>query len=80
MNLGPYGPIFLKYLHRVHDLYLKIITQFYLGKLTPAEKELIVVATSAKNNCQYCVVAHSAVHRIFSKKPYLADQVFLMGL
>ena len=34
-----------------------------------------MVVTSAKNNCLYCVVAHSAVHRILSKNPYLADQV-----
>lgn len=43
--------------------------------LTKAEKELIVVATSAANNCTYCVVAHGALHRIFSKRPLVADQV-----
>ncbi len=45
------------------------------GNLTPTEKEMIVVATSARNNCLYCVIAHSAVQRIFGKKPYLPDQV-----
>jgi 4-carboxymuconolactone decarboxylase len=43
--------------------------------LTPAEKEMIVVATSSANGCQYCVIAHGALLRIFSKKPLLADQI-----
>ena len=43
--------------------------------LTKAEKEMIVVATSAENNCQYCVVAHGAVLRIRSKNPTIADQI-----
>ncbi|XP_072519653.1 uncharacterized protein [Salminus brasiliensis] len=45
------------------------------GGLSKAERELIVVATSAHNHCLYCVVSHSALHRIYSKKPMLADQV-----
>lgn len=43
--------------------------------LTPAEKEMIVVATSARHGCLYCVVAHGAVLRIYSKDPLIADQV-----
>lgn len=43
--------------------------------LTKAEKEMIVVATSAQNRCLYCVVAHGALVRIYSKDPLLADQV-----
>ncbi|CAL8268412.1 unnamed protein product [Boreogadus saida] len=45
------------------------------GGLTKADRELIVVATSMHNQCLYCVVSHSALHRIYSKKPTLADQV-----
>ncbi len=45
------------------------------GTLTPAEKEMIIVATSAANGCQYCVVAHGALLRVFSKEPLLADQI-----
>lgn len=45
------------------------------GGLSKADRELIVVATSAHNHCLYCVVSHSALHRIYSKKPMLADQV-----
>lgn len=43
--------------------------------LTPSEKEMIVVATSARNQCLYCVVAHGAILRIYSKKPTIADQI-----
>ena len=43
--------------------------------LTKAEKEMIVVATSAANRCPYCVIAHGAVLRIYAKNPYIADQV-----
>lgn len=47
------------------------------GNLTKADRELIVVATSVHNQCLYCVVSHSALHRIYSKKPTLADQVMV---
>jgi len=43
--------------------------------LTKAEREMIVVATSALNNCQYCVVAHGAILRIRAKDPLVADQI-----
>jgi len=43
--------------------------------LTAADKELIVVATSAANSCLYCVVAHGAVARIRARDPRIADQV-----
>ncbi|MGB7182646.1 MAG: peroxidase-related enzyme [Burkholderiaceae bacterium] len=43
--------------------------------LTPADREMIVVATSGANSCLYCVVAHGALLRIYAKKPMLADQV-----
>ena len=43
--------------------------------LTKADRELVVVATSAANDCLYCVVAHGAIARIRARDPYLADQV-----
>jgi uncharacterized peroxidase-related enzyme len=43
--------------------------------LTRAEREMIVVATSGANDCQYCVVAHGAILRIRAKNPLIADQV-----
>lgn len=43
--------------------------------LTKGDKEMIIVATSAVNQCLYCVVAHGALLRIFEKKPLVADQV-----
>jgi uncharacterized peroxidase-related enzyme len=45
------------------------------GGLTKAEREMIVVATSSANQCQYCVIAHGAILRIRAKNPLLADQV-----
>lgn len=48
------------------------------GGLTKAEKEMIVVATSAANRCPYCVVSHGALLRIFSKDPKLGDQVAVL--
>ena len=45
------------------------------GGLSKAEREMIVVATSGANQCQYCVVAHGAILRIRAKDPYVADQV-----
>jgi len=43
--------------------------------LSKGEKEMIVVATSAANNCLYCVVAHGAILRIYEKNPLIADQL-----
>ena len=45
------------------------------GGLTKGDREMIVVATSAANQCLYCVVAHGAILRIYEKKPLVADQV-----
>jgi uncharacterized peroxidase-related enzyme len=45
------------------------------SNLTKAEREMIVVATSGVNHCQYCVVAHGAILRIYAKNPQIADQV-----
>jgi uncharacterized peroxidase-related enzyme len=45
------------------------------GGLSKAEREMIVVATSALNQCHYCVIAHGAILRIRAKQPLLADQV-----
>ena len=43
--------------------------------LSKAEREMIVVATSGVNDCQYCIVAHGAILRIRAKDPLIADQV-----
>ncbi|MDR6215381.1 peroxidase-related enzyme [Paracidovorax wautersii] len=45
------------------------------GSLTQGEREMIITATSAANQCLYCVVAHGALLRIYEKKPLVADQV-----
>jgi uncharacterized peroxidase-related enzyme len=45
------------------------------GNLSKGEREMIVVATSAANQCLYCVVAHGAILRVYEKKPLIADQL-----
>jgi uncharacterized peroxidase-related enzyme len=45
------------------------------GGLPKAEREMIVVATSSANQCQYCVIAHGAILRIRAKNPLIADQI-----
>lgn len=45
------------------------------GGLTPAEREMIVVATSSANQCQYCVIAHGAILRVYAKDSRIADQI-----
>lgn len=45
------------------------------GSLTKADREMIVTATSARNQCLYCVVAHGALLRIYARQPMVADQV-----
>ena len=45
------------------------------GSLSKGEREMIIVATSAVNQCLYCVVAHGAILRVYEKKPLIADQL-----
>ncbi|XP_043530486.1 uncharacterized protein si:ch211-175m2.5 [Chiloscyllium plagiosum] len=60
---------------RVFFAYYNALMNKETGNLSKADRELIIVATSANNHCPYCVIAHSALHRIYSKNPILADQV-----
>jgi uncharacterized peroxidase-related enzyme len=43
--------------------------------LSKAERELVVVATSGANHCEYCVVAHGAILRVRTKDPEIAERV-----
>lgn len=45
------------------------------SELTRDEIEMIVVATSAANDCYYCNVAHGALVRLYSGDQLLADQL-----
>ncbi|MCX7815444.1 MAG: peroxidase-related enzyme [Tepidimonas ignava] len=58
-----------------HDALMMPETVGRRSNLTKGEREMIVVATSAANQCLYCVVAHGALLRIYEKKPLVADQV-----
>ncbi|CAN0303551.1 unnamed protein product [Bubo scandiacus] len=62
---------------RAFFAYYNAIMNKDTGCLSKADKELIIVATSVVNRCPYCVVAHGALHRIYSKQPALADQVIV---
>lgn len=72
--------VFLTLAHRPAEfraffIYHDAIMEREGSTLSPAEKEMIIVATSAANGCQYCVVAHGALLRVFAKAPLLADQI-----
>ncbi len=71
--------VFLALAHRPDELRAFIAYHDALmekpGNLTPAEREMIVVATSAINQCQYCIIAHGAILRIRAKHALIADQI-----
>jgi uncharacterized peroxidase-related enzyme len=71
--------VFLAYAHRPEEFRAFFAYHDALmekpGGLSKAEREMIVVATSAANGCSYCVVAHGAILRIRAKNPLIADQV-----
>jgi uncharacterized peroxidase-related enzyme len=69
--------IFVAMLHRPDELrafmdYHDAIMERDSG-LSKAEREMIVVATSAAWDCPYCVIAHGAIVRVRTKDPLLAD-------
>jgi uncharacterized peroxidase-related enzyme len=78
-KLGFIPNVFLAYARRpehfrafmqYHDLLMKAPSG-----LSRAEREAIVVAVSAENDCLYCVVAHGAALRILGKDAIVADQI-----
>ncbi|WP_083006529.1 peroxidase-related enzyme [Halomonas sp. GT] len=77
--------VFLMLAHRPEEFraffaYHDALMERESDTLTKAEKEMIVVATSARNRCLYCVVAHGALLRIYSKDPLVADNVAINHL
>ena len=71
--------VFLTLAHRPEELraffaYHDALLEKESG-LSKADREMIIVATSASNSCQYCIVAHGAILRIRAKNPLIADQV-----
>lgn len=71
--------VFLTLAHRPEELRAFCVYHDALmdkeSGLTKAEREMIIVATSSNNGCQYCVVSHGAVLRIRAKNPLIADQI-----
>jgi uncharacterized peroxidase-related enzyme len=45
------------------------------GGLTRAEREMIVVAVSAENDCHFCIIAHGAILRVRARNAHVADQI-----
>ena len=71
--------VFLTLAHRPDELrafwaYHEALMRRESG-LSKAEREMIVVATSAANSCLYCVVAHGAILRIYEKSTQISDQI-----
>jgi len=78
-KMGFIPNVFLVLAHRPDELrafltYHDLLMEKDEG-LSKAEREMIVVATSATNNCLYCTVSHGAFLRIRSKNPALSDQI-----
>jgi uncharacterized peroxidase-related enzyme len=78
-KLGFIPNVFLAYARRpdhfrafvqYHDLLMK-----GPSGLSRAEREAIVVAVSAENQCLYCVTSHGAALRILGKDAIVADQI-----
>ena len=71
--------VFLSLAHRPDELrafwaYHEALMRRNSG-LSKAECEMIIVATSAANNCLYCVVAHGAILRIYEKSAQISEQI-----
>ncbi len=71
--------VFLAMAHRPAELraFLAYSDALMEGEsgLSKAEREMVVVATSAAWDCTYCVVAHGAILRVRAKDPLIADLV-----
>lgn len=49
--------------------YLAMDAVFEKGTFTPVERQLILLAASLENNCDYCVAAHSTIAKAFLRAP-----------
>tara|TARA_B100000287_G_scaffold373162_1_gene372200 strand:+ start:63 stop:665 length:603 start_codon:yes stop_codon:yes gene_type:complete len=71
--------VFMVLAHRPDELRAFVAYHDALMKresgLSKAEREMIVIATSAENSCLYCIISHGAILRIYSKHPTLSDQI-----
>ena len=78
-KIGFVPNVFLALAHRPDELRAFVAYHDALMEkdsgLSKAEREMIVVATSAERHCPYCVVAHGAILRIRSKNPLISDIV-----
>ena len=71
--------VFLVLAHRPEELrafwaYHESLMQRKSG-LSKGEREMIIVATSAENQCLYCVVAHGAILRVHEKSSQISEEI-----
>ncbi len=71
--------VFLTLAHRPDELrafwaYHEALMRHDSG-ISKADREMIVVCTSAANDCLYCVVAHGAILRIYEKSAQISEQI-----
>ena len=71
--------VFIVLGHRPNELRCFMNYYDYLmknnSKLKNFEKEMIIVATSMKNNCLYCVISHGAILRVQKKDSCISDML-----
>lgn len=71
--------VFFALAHRPEEFRAFIAYNYAIMKkesgLSAAEKEMIVIATSSKSGCMYCVMSHGASLRVISKQPMISDQI-----
>jgi uncharacterized peroxidase-related enzyme len=49
--------------------YLALGAVFEKGSFTPRERQIILLATSVENNCNYCAAAHSQIAKTLLRTP-----------
>lgn len=51
------------------EAYLKLATLFEASSFSPAERQVVLLAASVENGCEFCVAAHSMIARRMAKVP-----------
>ncbi|TAN02447.1 MAG: carboxymuconolactone decarboxylase family protein [Rhodanobacteraceae bacterium] len=53
----------------VLQAYFDLSAQFDKTSFTPVERQVVLLAISTENNCEFCVAAHSVIARQMAKAP-----------
>ena len=57
------------------DSYLALSDAFQRGTLSPTERNIVLLAVSRENGCQYCVAVHSTVADMQKDPPHHTDAI-----